>query len=67
VCHVALTHGATDRQNTAAPRRRRAAAYIRRCTVEFAQYGLLVAGWTVAFLLGKELQSGFAQWRDRRR
>ena len=35
--------------------------------VDFAQYGLLVAGWTVAFLLGKELQGGFAQWRDRRR
>ncbi len=47
--------------------RRAVAAYIRRGIVEFAQYGLLVAGWTVAFLLGKELQGGFAQWRDRRR
>ena len=34
--------------------------------MDFAQYGLFVAGWTVAFLLGKELQAGFAQWRDRR-
>ena len=58
---------AAERQNTAAPRLSAAAAYIRRDTVEFAQYGLLVAGWTVAFLLGKELQGGFAQWRDRRR
>jgi hypothetical protein len=23
---------------------------------------LFVVGWTVAFLLGKELQQGFAQW-----
>lgn len=35
--------------------------------MEFAHYGLFVAAWTVAFLLGKELQGGFAQWRDRRR
>jgi hypothetical protein len=31
------------------------------------QYGLLLAAWVVAFLLGKELQTGFAQWRARRR
>jgi hypothetical protein len=35
--------------------------------VEFAHYGLFVAAWTVAFLLGKELQAGFAEWRERRR
>ena len=58
---------AADWQNSAAPRRRRAAgSCIRRSIVEFAQYGLFVAGWTVAFLLGKELQGGFAQWRNRR-
>ena len=33
--------------------------------MEFAQYGLFVAAWTVAFLLGKELQAGFAKWRGR--
>ena len=62
-----LDAAAADRHNIAAPRRRAVAAYIRRGTVEIAQYGLLVAGWTVAFLLGKELQGGFAQWRGRRR
>lgn len=31
------------------------------------QYGLLIAAWIMAFLLGKELQAGFAQWRARRR
>ncbi len=31
------------------------------------QYVLLLAAWVVAFLLGKELQAGFAQWRARRR
>lgn len=31
------------------------------------QYVLLLAAWVVAFLLGKELQTGFAQWRARRR
>jgi hypothetical protein len=35
--------------------------------LELAQFGLLVAAWTVSFLLGKELQTGFAQWRDRNR
>ena len=34
--------------------------------LEVAQFGLLVAAWTVSFLLGKELQTGFAQWRDRK-
>lgn len=34
--------------------------------VEIAQYALLVVGWTVAFLLGRELQRGFAQWRERK-
>ncbi len=27
--------------------------------------GLLLGGWVVAFLLGKELQTGFALWRAR--
>jgi hypothetical protein len=27
--------------------------------------GLLAIGWMVAFLLGKELQNGFYQWRRR--
>ncbi len=31
------------------------------------QPALLIAGWTMAFLLGKELQGGLAQWRARRR
>jgi hypothetical protein len=32
-----------------------------------AQYALLLVGWLAAFLLGKELQGGFAAWRERRR
>jgi len=36
-------------------------------TVDYAQIGLLLVGWVVAFLLGKELQSGFLQWREGRR
>jgi hypothetical protein len=28
---------------------------------------LLIAGWTAAFLLGKELQGAFTQWRVKRR
>jgi hypothetical protein len=28
---------------------------------------LLLVGWVVAFMLGKELQSGFAQWQAARR
>ena len=34
---------------------------------DLMQYTLLLSGWVVAFLLGKELQTGFAQWRARRR
>ncbi len=42
-------------------------------TPETVEFGLLVIGWIVAFLLGKELQTGYFQWRatrsgaDRRR
>jgi hypothetical protein len=32
--------------------------------VDYAQIGLLLVGWVVAFLLGKELQAGFVQWRE---
>jgi hypothetical protein len=35
--------------------------------LEITQFGLLIAAWTVAFLLGRELQTGFAQWRNRDR
>jgi hypothetical protein len=31
-------------------------------TIEFL---LLLSGWVVAFLLGRQLQSGFRQWRLR--
>ncbi|MFN0073610.1 MAG: hypothetical protein ACKVVP_19185 [Chloroflexota bacterium] len=34
--------------------------------MEIAQYALLIAGWTVAFLLGRELQIGFRIWRENR-
>jgi len=34
--------------------------------MDVAQIGLLVVGWVVAFLLGKELQGGFVQWREGR-
>jgi hypothetical protein len=34
--------------------------------VEIAQFGLMLVAWIVAFLLGKELQTGFSQWRTRR-
>jgi hypothetical protein len=27
--------------------------------------GLVLAGWVIAFLLGKELQRGYAAWRER--
>jgi hypothetical protein len=30
------------------------------------EFGLLLSGWVVAFLLGKELQAGFRQWRAAR-
>lgn len=32
---------------------------------EFIEIGLLALGWIVSFLLGKELQTGFVQWRER--
>jgi hypothetical protein len=35
--------------------------------VDVAQTALLLIGWVVAFLLGKELQSGFVQWQTSRR
>jgi len=34
---------------------------------DMMQYGLLFSAWIAAFMLGKELQVGFAQWRARRR
>lgn len=34
--------------------------------MELAQFGLLLMGWTAAFLLGKELSTGFWQWQERR-
>jgi len=34
--------------------------------VEYAESALLIAGWVVAFLLGRELQAGFGQWQERR-
>lgn len=33
--------------------------------MELLQFGLLVGGWVVSFLLGRELQVGFVQWRKR--
>ena len=35
--------------------------------MDVAQGALLLAGWVVAFMLGKELQTGFAQWQQVRR
>ena len=35
--------------------------------MEVAQGALLMVGWVVAFMLGRELQSGFAQWQGTRR
>ena len=35
--------------------------------MDVAQAALLLVGWIVAFLLGKELQSGFAHWQAARR
>ena len=32
---------------------------------ETLEFLLLLSGWVVAFLLGRELQSGFRQWRVR--
>jgi hypothetical protein len=34
-------------------------------THETLQIALAVLGWLVAFLLGKELATGFSQWRAR--
>ena len=34
---------------------------------DLMQYGLLLSAWIMAFMLGKELQVGFAEWRARRR
>jgi hypothetical protein len=33
--------------------------------VETMEFLLLLIGWVVAFLLGRELQTGFRQWRVR--
>ncbi|HEY0583578.1 MAG TPA: hypothetical protein VGE94_15445 [Chloroflexota bacterium] len=33
--------------------------------VETLQFLLLLSGWVVAFLLGRELQTGFREWRLR--
>ncbi len=35
--------------------------------MEFAESAVLLAGWVVAFMLGKELQTGFGQWQNLRR
>jgi len=35
--------------------------------LEAAQFVLLIAAWTVSFLLGRELQTGFAQWWGKNR
>lgn len=32
---------------------------------ETLEFLLLLGGWVVAFLLGRELQTGFRQWRLR--
>ena len=32
---------------------------------ETLEFLLLLSGWIVAFLLGRELQTGFRQWRLR--
>ena len=34
---------------------------------DLMQGGLLMVAWVAAFMLGKELQTGFTQWRARRR
>ncbi len=38
-----------------------------RLVESMMQYVLLLFAWIVAFLLGKELQAGFAQWWGQRR
>ena len=35
--------------------------------MDVAQTALFMVGWIVAFMLGKELQAGFAQWQAARR
>ena len=35
--------------------------------LEFAQSALWLAGWIVSFMLGRELQTGYAQWQETRR
>ena len=35
--------------------------------MDVTQTALLFVGWMVAFMLGKELQTGFAQWQASRR
>ena len=32
-------------------------------SVETLEFLLLLSGWIVAFLLGRELQTGYRQWR----
>ena len=34
-------------------------------SLETLEFLLLLSGWIVAFLLGRELQTGFRQWRLR--
>jgi len=34
-------------------------------SVETLEFLLLLGGWIVAFLLGRELQTGYRQWRLR--
>ncbi|HEX8967177.1 MAG TPA: hypothetical protein VF937_04800 [Chloroflexota bacterium] len=34
-------------------------------SVETVEFVLLLSGWIVAFLLGRELQTGFRLWRLR--
>jgi hypothetical protein len=33
--------------------------------IETLEFILLLSGWVIAFLLGRELQLGFRQWRMR--
>ena len=33
--------------------------------VDALAVGLMLGGWVVAFLLGKQLQTGYAAWRER--
>jgi len=35
--------------------------------VDVAQTVSLLGGWVVAFMLGKELQTGFNEWQETRR